>query len=91
MTKETMRTLQEEYMRYKKAYYDVRSLLDHMIIQDAIIFAHKNPDVVFGKDSNLSAEVKNGFLSTMIDKIFKRELDEASDRSNKKEAGCGNT
>lgn len=87
MNKQTIKTYNMAYERWKKAYYDVRSILDHMIVQEAIMFAHKNPDLVFGKDSNMGGEVKNGFLSCLIQKVFKRSLNEDIHRNSEREVG----
>jgi hypothetical protein len=48
---------------YEKAYWDVREVLDHPVTEKALLFAHRNPDLVYGEGSEEAELVKAGFLS----------------------------
>ena len=47
---------------YEQAYKDVREFMDHPSIFKAIEFAIKNPEVVYGKDTDECNAVQGGLL-----------------------------
>jgi len=48
---------------YKPAYRDVREFIDDPRVQEAIYFAHKNPEIVYGKQSKSCKDVVDGYFT----------------------------
>jgi hypothetical protein len=49
---------------YKTAYDDVREVLDDPMCQRALYFAHKNPELVYGKDSEEFKRAQGGYFGS---------------------------
>ncbi len=52
-----------KHLDYKRAYDDVREVLDHPIIVKAVLFARDHPGVVFEVGSEEYKLIQDGFLS----------------------------